>query len=126
MGTAASVEKATKSTNGNSGYGVYGQEVIRTSSSQSEGAGGTFCNVIDTTLQFSQVEASAASDTTIKAKVYKKSEAVRNLIRTALKKTFIFRSLTSVQLESVINVFSPFTCVVGETIINQGAAGEYM
>jgi hypothetical protein len=125
MGTAASVEKATKSTNGKSGYGVYGQEVIRTSSSQSE-AGGTFSNVIDTTLQFSQVEASAASDTTIKAKVYKKSEAVRNLIRTALKKTFIFRSLTSVQLESVINVFSPFTCVVGETIINQGAAGEYM
>lgn len=135
MGTAASVENSSKKSKRNNG-GTSGNKrpLIDQLSSSSygsvnefyDGANRSFENVIDTTLQFSQVEASQNGDTAIKAKVYKKSNKVRNLIRNALKKTFIFKSLTTHQLESVIDVFSPFSCMVGETIINQGASGEYM
>jgi hypothetical protein len=60
------------------------------------------------------------------AQVYQKPEAVREIIRTALKRNFIFQTMEPSSLERLIDVFRPVHCKVGENIIEQGTTGEYM
>jgi hypothetical protein len=51
---------------------------------------------------------------------------VREAIRAALKKNFIFQALAPSDVEKLVDVFSPQACAAGENIIEQGAQGDYM
>lgn len=98
----------------------------RTGSYDDTGMFGNY--VIDTSsLRFSTTEITTPDDTEESApKRYAKSDAVRELISVALKGNFIFESLTRHELENLIDVFSPISCVGGDEIIKQGAVGDFM
>jgi hypothetical protein len=78
--------------------------------------------VIDTTSTIKMGPDGAAPD----SKVYEKPDAVREIIRTALKRNFIFQTMEPSALERLIDVFRPLTCKKGENIIEQGQTGDYM
>jgi len=60
------------------------------------------------------------------SQVYQKPESVREIIRTALKRNFIFQTMEPSALERLIDVFKPVHCRLGENIIEQGTTGEFM
>jgi len=51
---------------------------------------------------------------------------VREVIRAALKKNFIFQALAPSDVEKLVDVFSPLSCAAGDNVIVQGAPGDYM
>lgn len=83
--------------------------------------------VIDTSsLRFSTTEITTNDRDVSKGQLFAKSDTVRELISVALKGNFIFESLTRHELENLIDVFSPISCVEGDQIIKQGAVGDFM
>jgi len=103
------------------------QNLRVTTMQEQEESNSTFGNyVIDTSsLRFSQVEMNTPN-TGATAKRFAKSDAVRDLIANTLRGNFIFESLTKHELENLIDVFSPISCVEGDEIIKQGAMGDFM
>ncbi len=63
---------------------------------------------------------------TLAAAVFPKSNEARNIIRSALLKSFIFQTLAPAELERLIDVFSPVSCDAGDHIIDQGGLGDFM
>jgi hypothetical protein len=105
----------------------HGPAMSRSMRASSNDEDATFGNyVIDTsTLRFSTTEVTSP-ERTGPTKRFAKSDAVRELISSALKGNFIFESLTRHELENLIDVFSPISCVAGDEIIKQGAVGDFM
>jgi hypothetical protein len=61
----------------------------------------------------------------VKTKV-PKTDKLRKLISAALKQQILFESLSSQQIDDIVDVFAPMSCSAGEIIINHGVTGDYM